>query len=96
MNSAETFNQILRAVAPNNTQALENKARIASGLAVVYPENEVFFRAIESDALRQLYRILTERRNTEGDATAPSPPGGAGASSVFAALSLMENGGTCQ
>ena len=78
MKSKATFHKILLAVIPRNVEALENEARTASALAIAYPEHDMAFRAIESDALRQLYRILTERQSAEGDATAPSPLGGAG------------------
>ena len=60
---SEAFKQILVAVAPRNIQTLENKARAASALATTYPENEAVFRSLESEALRQIFRILADMGN---------------------------------
>lgn len=59
--SKETFSQILIAVAPRNVKTLENKAHTAASLAVTHPQNEDIFRAIESGALRQIFRVLAEQ-----------------------------------
>ena len=53
-----TFKEVLVSVAPHNLQILENKARTASLLARDCPENEVVFREMEAQAVRQMYRIL--------------------------------------
>jgi hypothetical protein len=60
-----TFQQILTAVAPQNIQRLEHEALTASALAVTYPQNAEAFRAIESEALLQLFRIMTNKSETE-------------------------------
>ncbi len=56
--SKETFSQILMTVAPQNVQSLEYKARTASSLAETYRESGGAFRAIESEAIQQILRIL--------------------------------------
>ncbi len=69
--SKQTFEHMLVEVAPRNVQVLERRAERASSLAEAYPENEAAFRAIESEAIQQMFRILThgnqiqERRATE-------------------------------
>jgi len=60
MRSRETFQRILVAVAPRNIQTLENGARTASALATTYPKNEAVFRSLESEALQQIFRIMTD------------------------------------
>ncbi len=57
----QTFKQLLLAVALRNVQTLEYKARTASSLAETYPENAAAFRAIESEAIQQMFRILVNR-----------------------------------
>ena len=68
MISKATFEQILLAVVPRNIQALEHEARTASALAVTYPKNAEAFRAIESAALLQLFRIMAGRPEAERNA----------------------------
>lgn len=58
--NSKPFAEILIAVASCSVQTLEYKARTASSLAETYPENIDAFRSIESRALRQVFRILTE------------------------------------
>jgi hypothetical protein len=65
MRPRATFEHILVAVAPQNIRALEHEARTASALAVTYPANEDGFRAIESEALQQIFRILVRESWTE-------------------------------
>ncbi len=63
MRSRETFQRILVAVASRNIQTLENVARTASALATAYPKNEAVFRSLESEALQQIFRIMTDMAN---------------------------------
>jgi hypothetical protein len=56
--TCRTFANTLTALAARNVQALERRARAAASLAETYPANESAFRAIESAALRQLFRIM--------------------------------------
>jgi hypothetical protein len=65
MKSRNTFRHILVAVAPRNIQTLENEARTASKLAAAYPENETAFHSLESDALQQIFRIITDAAKGE-------------------------------
>ena len=59
--SKETFSQILEAAAPMNVRELERKALTAGSLAVIYPQDEIVFREVETTALRQIFRILEEQ-----------------------------------
>jgi hypothetical protein len=63
--SRQTFEQILMAASPQNFQVLENKARTAFSLAVTYPENGGVLRAIETEALRQMFQILLRELTIE-------------------------------
>lgn len=63
MRLRETFQRILVAVAPHNIQTLENVARTASSLATTYRKNEAVFRSLESEALQQIFRIMTDMDN---------------------------------
>ena len=65
MKSRNTFRHILDAVAPHSIQILENEARTASKLAAAYPENETAFHSLESDALQQIFRIITDAASGE-------------------------------
>ena len=62
--SRQTFGETLLAVAPQNVQTLECKARTASSLAVTCPECEGPLRAIESAAIEQMFRILVHMPST--------------------------------
>ncbi len=64
MKSRTTFEQILVALAPQSIQVLEHEARTAAALAVTYPGHEGVFRAIESEALRQIFRIVVHESRT--------------------------------
>ena len=55
----QTFEETLQAVGPGNAQALEHKAHIAALLAGSYAAHRKVFRAIETKALDQMFRILT-------------------------------------
>src|SRR5258708_39465528 len=65
MKSRNTFRHILDAVAPHSIQILENEARTAYKLAAAYPENETAFYWLESDALQQIFRIITDAAKGE-------------------------------
>ncbi len=56
--STQTFKETLLAVALRNVQTLETKADTACSLAETYPENEGAFRAVQSEAVKQMFRIL--------------------------------------
>jgi len=60
-----TFAKTLAALALRNAHALESKARAAASLAETYPAHAQDFRAIESAALRQLFRIMAGAPQTE-------------------------------
>lgn len=62
--SRRSFAETLTALALRNALAIERKARVASSLAITYPESAEAFRAIESAALRQLFRIMAGRPET--------------------------------
>jgi len=55
-----TFEETLLAVASQNVQSLEHKAHTASSLAVTYPKNAGVFRAIESEAIQQMFHVLVQ------------------------------------
>ena len=61
----KSFEETLKAVGPRNIQSLEVKARTASSLALMYPENAAVLRAIESAAIRQMASILFRVRRRE-------------------------------
>jgi hypothetical protein len=63
-----SFAQTLPALALRNALALERKAHTASLLAEAYPARAEAFRAIESAALRQFFRIVASRPETGPDA----------------------------
>lgn len=63
-----SFAETLTVLALRNARAVEWRARVAAALSLAYPTRAEAFRAIESAALRQLFRILAERPETEGDA----------------------------
>jgi len=90
--SRETFQQILVTVAPRNIQTLENQAQVASALAVTYPENEGVFRAIESDALQQIFRIVV-REPLTGEMGIASGSGGGRPASVPSSIVYEEERG---
>ncbi len=60
----QTFAEILETVVPGNAQVLERKANIAASLAASYPDYRDIFRALETKALDQLFRILTGMANS--------------------------------
>jgi hypothetical protein len=68
------FTETLRALALRNARALEDKARTASSLAVTYPRHADAFRAIESEALQQIFRIVV-RDSRIADPWVASGPG---------------------
>src|SRR4029077_15515310 len=74
LKSRTTFQEILLAVATRNIRALEDKARAASALASVYPSHQVIFRELESDALRQMFLIVTCGLQTDADASGQTSP----------------------
>ena len=53
-----TFEETLQAVGPENAQVLEHKANIAALLAGSYPEHRNVFRALETKALDQVFRVV--------------------------------------
>lgn len=59
-----SFKETLRAAVPQNIQALEKKTRTASSLGAAYPEHASVFHAIESEAIRQLFHILSNQSPT--------------------------------
>lgn len=65
MSSKATFHQIVIALAPRNIRTLEGKAFAASALATACAEHGDFFRAIESDALHQIFQIITSTPQVE-------------------------------
>jgi len=71
--SRTTFHEVLRAVATRNIRALEHKAQAASALAFVYPSHQIIFRELESDALRQMFLIVTCGLQIDADADQTSP-----------------------
>jgi len=69
-----SFAETLTALALRNSLAVECRARTASSLAATYPERAEAFRAIESAALEQLFRIVAGRPETDLDAAAAGIP----------------------
>jgi len=69
-----SFAETLTALALRNALAVEHKARTASSLAATYPKRCEAFRAIESVALGQLFRIMASRPETSLDAGAIGIP----------------------
>jgi hypothetical protein len=69
-----SFAETLTALALRNALAVERKARTASSLAATYPKRAEAFRAIESAALGQLFRIMAGRPETGLDAGAAGIP----------------------
>jgi len=59
-----TFRETLLEVAQQNAQVLEHKANIAALLARTYPEYQGILRAIETEALDQVFRILADIANS--------------------------------
>src|SRR5438876_12173533 len=72
--SRRSFAETLTALALRNALAVERKARTASSLAATYPKRAEAFRAIESAALGQLFRIMAGRPETGLDAGAAGIP----------------------
>ena len=69
-----SFAETLCALALRNALAVERKARTASSLAAKYPKRAEAFRAIESAALGQLFRIMAGKLETRLDAGAMGIP----------------------
>ena len=68
---SQTFEKTLQAVGPGNAQVLERKANIAALLAGSYPEHRNVFRALETKALDQMFRVLTGMANSHAVSRTP-------------------------
>lgn len=64
-----SFAETIAALAMRNARVLEARARAAFSLAATYPKQAEAFRKVESAALRQLFRIIADRPETECDTT---------------------------
>lgn len=66
-----SFRETLAALARRNARAVEHRACTAAALALAYPNRAEAFRAVESAALRQLFRIIVEMPEAESGSAWP-------------------------